>query len=92
MSYKITYGPVTRNTLRRHRVVRGTAVLLVVATAVLLAFAFPAQAQRLKEFLFPWPQEAVAAFSAELENGKDLNAAVRSFCHVILSDVSVQYE
>ena len=89
MSYKITYGPTKRTKLRNRKWTATLIALVLVAFVALYVFIYPVQIQRIADTLFPWPDEAVAAFSEELEYRKDLGAAFHSFCEVIISDIEV---
>lgn len=97
MGYAISYGPKLDCEKKRHK---GTfsahvaAVMVILAAAVCVHFAFPGAVQRVRSVLLPGFGDhtvtALAEMVERVEDGERLDSAVSAFCQEIMDNAEIQ--
>ncbi len=89
MSYKISYGPTSKDT---GRTVRGRLPMIALMLFLLSVAArsfWPAEMERLAQMLFPWSQESVqeaaSVYIEQIKAGQSVGDSITALCKEILN-------
>jgi len=91
LAYQLHYGPTT-DFERKHRKKIPVKKLLSVGVlifALVLLFVWPVTGDFMNRVMFPWSESAAAVFSATLEQGEGVSAAITAFCEQVLTESGV---